>query len=76
MTGQKRATIYLDPELHRALRLKAAAADSSISAMVNDAVKAALYEDAEDISAFSERAEEPGIAFETFVRGLKRRGRL
>ena len=76
MTTQKRATIYLDADVHRALRLKAAAADSSISAMVNDAVKAALFEDAEDLAAFAERADEPGIAFETFVRGLKRRGRL
>lgn len=76
MEPLKRATIYLEPEVHRALRLKAAAADSSISAMVNRAVKFALAEDAIDLSAFDERAEEPSVPFETFVRGLKRRGRI
>jgi len=76
MEPLKRATIYLDPDVHRALRLKAAATDSSISAMVNRAVKFALAEDAIDLSAFEERAEEPGVPFGAFVRGLKRRGRI
>jgi predicted HicB family RNase H-like nuclease len=54
-TAQKRATVYFDPFLHRALRLKAAATDRSISELVNDAVKAALAEDASDIEAFEIR---------------------
>lgn len=76
MDTQKRATVYFEPEVHRALRLKAAASDRSISDMVNDAVKAALAEDAEDLASFSERKNEKSISFDTFVQGLKRRGRI
>ena len=76
METQKRATVYFEAEVHRALRLKAAAADRSISDMVNDAVKAALTEDAEDIAAFAERKSERSTSFDTFVQGLKRRGRI
>jgi plasmid stability protein len=75
-TGQKRATIYLDSQLHRALRLKAAQSDRSISALVNEAVRLALLEDTEDIEALDARAAEPRLSFEAFVKGLKRRGRL
>ena len=57
--AQKRATVYFDPYLHRALRLKAAETDRSISALVNEAVKAALAEDVSDIEAFEVRENEP-----------------
>ena len=76
MSLPKRATIYFDAEIHRALRLKAAATDRSVSDMVNDAVKIALSEDAEDIAAFDERAREKSVNFETVVRSLKRRGKI
>ena len=76
MTLSKRATVYFEPEIHRALRLKAAASDRSISDMVNDAVKLALAEDAEDLAAFEERAHEKSIDFETVVRSLRRRGKI
>jgi plasmid stability protein len=76
MDSQKRATVYFDADVHRALRLKAAAADRSISEMVNDAVKATLAEDAEDLAAFSERKSEKSVSFDEFVRGLRRRGRI
>jgi len=76
MDTQKRATIYFHPDIHRALRLRAAATDRSISDMVNEAVRAALAEDAEDLAAFDERKNEKDLSFETFVKGLKRRGRL
>jgi len=76
METQKRATIYFHPDIHRALRLRAAATDRSISDMVNEVVKAALAEDAEDLAAFDERKNEKNLSFETFVKGLKRRGRL
>jgi hypothetical protein len=75
-TAQKRATVYFDPYLHRALRLKAAATDRSISGLVNDAVKAALAEDASDIEAFEIREKEPNYAFEDVVKDLKRRGKI
>lgn len=73
---QKRATVYFDPFLHRALRLKAAETDRSISELVNEAVKAALAEDACDIEAFEVREKEPDYAFEDVVKDLKRRGKI
>lgn len=72
----RRTTIYLDADVHRALKLRAAAADKSVSEMVNDAVRMALAEDAEDLAAFSERRSERAQSFESFVAGMKRRGRL
>ena len=74
--AQKRATVYFDPSLHRALRLKAAETDTSISKLVNEAVKAALAEDAGDLEAFEVRESEPDYAFEDVVRDLKRRGKI
>ena len=76
MDAQKRATVYFEADVHRALRLKAAASDRSISDMVNDAVKASLAEDAEDLAAFSERKNEKSLSFDTFVQGMRRRGRI
>jgi plasmid stability protein len=76
MSTPKRATVYFDPDIHRALRLRAATSDRSISDMVNQAVKLALAEDAEDLAAFHERKREPNLDFEEFVKALKRRGKL
>ena len=72
----KRATVYFDPELHRALRLKAAETDTSISEIVNEAVKMALAEDAEDLAAFADRVHEPELPFEDVVKDLRRRGKI
>jgi len=77
MTSQaKRATVYLDPDLHKALRLKSAETSRSISELVNNAIKEALAEDAEDIAAFEERAREPFISYDEMVKRLKRDGRI
>jgi plasmid stability protein len=76
MSNPKRATVYFDPDIHRALRLRAAASDKSISDMVNEAVKLTLAEDAEDLVAFDERKREPNLDFEQFVKALKRRGKI
>jgi plasmid stability protein len=76
MDSPKRATVYFSSDVHKALRLRAAAADRSISDMVNDAVRIALAEDATDLESFKERQNEKSISFETFVAGLKRRGRI
>ena len=74
--SQKRATVYFDPALHRALRLKAAETDCSISDLVNDAVKNALAGDAADFEAFEARENEPDYLFEDVVKDLKRRGKI
>lgn len=76
MEDTKRATVYFDSSVHQALRLKAAATDRSISDMVNDAVKVALAEDAEDLSAFDRRKSERSISFESLVRDMRKRGRI
>jgi hypothetical protein len=72
----KRATIYFDATLHEALREKAAEADTSISEIVNEAVRNALNDDASDLQVFDDRKNEPTIPYETFVRDMKRRGKL
>ncbi|MBN1629649.1 MAG: ribbon-helix-helix protein, CopG family [Thermoleophilia bacterium] len=74
--ASRRTTVYLDPELHRALRLKAAETDRSISELVNDALRSALAEDADDLQAFDERASEPDLLFETVVKALKADGKI
>jgi post-segregation antitoxin (ccd killing protein) len=77
MTVQtKRTTIYLDSDLHQALRLKAVAVSRSVSDIVNAAVKEALADDAEDIAAFEERAKEPLISYDEMVKRLKKDGRI
>ncbi len=68
--------MYFDPDLHLALRLKAAETDRSLSDIVNEAVKLTLAEDAEDLAVFEERAGEPNLPFENVVKDLKRRGKI
>jgi hypothetical protein len=76
MEDSKRATVYFGADIHRALRLKAAASDRSISDVVNEAVKVTLAEDAEDLAAFEQRKAERSVSFESFVRTLRQRGRI
>ncbi|MHB8946040.1 MAG: CopG family transcriptional regulator [Bacillota bacterium] len=72
----KRATISFDPDLHKALRIKAAETDRSISDLVNAAVRRSLAEDAVDLAAFEDRVHEPIVAYEDVLRDLKSRGKL
>ena len=72
----KRTTIYLEPDLHKALRLKAIAISQSVSEIVNYAVRLTLTEDAEDISAFEERGGEPLISYEEMLKRLTQDGRI
>ena len=72
----RRTTIYLDPDLHRALRIKAAETDRAVSDLVEEAVRQSLAEDAEDLAAFEDRAGETPLRFEEVVKDLQRRGRL
>jgi hypothetical protein len=76
METSKRVTVYFEPEVHKALRLKAASSDRSVSDMVNDAVRLSLAEDADDLEAFSARRKEKSVSFDSFVTGLKRRGQI
>ena len=75
-TPAKRATIYLDPIVHKALKLKAVETSRSVSDLVNAAVREALAEDAEDLAAFEERANEPLLSYDEMVKRLKKDGRI
>jgi plasmid stability protein len=72
----RRATVYFDPQIHRALRIKAAATERSLSEIVNEAVRLALAEDADDLRAFDERAHEPNLSFEDVLEDLRKRGEI
>ncbi len=72
----KRATIYFDSDIHKALRLKAANTDTSVSDLVNRAVRQALAEDREDLKAIDERVAEPSITYEALLEDLKAHGKL
>ena len=72
----KRATVYFDEDLHKALKLRSVESSTTLSEFVNEAVKNALAEDLEDLESFRERESEPYIDFETFLRGLKKNGKL
>lgn len=72
----KRSTVYFDPSIHQALRLKAASTQVSLSELVDEAVRLLMREDQEDISAFSERIKEPEISYEVLLNDLKKHGKL
>ncbi|RLC19204.1 MAG: CopG family transcriptional regulator [Deltaproteobacteria bacterium] len=75
-TLSKRSTIYLDPTLHHALRLKALETSCSMSKIINEALREALAEDANDLSIFERRADEPLVSYEKMVKRLKQDGRI
>jgi predicted transcriptional regulator len=72
----KRATIYLDPDLHRALKIKAAETSASVSEIIERAIRRELSEDQEDLKAFKERENEGTISFEKVLDDLKRNGKI
>lgn len=73
MPERNRTTVYFEPGLYRALKVKAATTDQSISELVNDALRAALREDAIDLEALRKRRHEPRIPLERVLADLKRR---
>jgi hypothetical protein len=72
----KRATIYFEPALHQALRIRAAHTDRSISELVNEAVRSLLRDDADDLDAFETRVAEPTMTYEALLKDLRKHGRL
>lgn len=72
----KRSTVYFEPDIHQALRMKAAMAHVSISEVVNEAVRIALQEDQEDLGTFEERANEPTLSYEELLKDLESHGKL
>lgn len=74
--SNKRSTIYFDPEIHQALRLKAAHTHSTVSSLVNEAVRLSLREDQEDLAAFEDRANDPLLSYEEFLTDLRTHGKI
>lgn len=72
----KRATVYLEPDLHRILKLKAAQTTRSVSDLVNEAVRHELLEDQQDLETFRERAKESTVSYEQILKDLKRNGKI
>ena len=72
----KRSTVYFDPDLHRALRIKAAHSHRTLSDLVNEAVRMTLAEDQQDLAAFDERADERTITYEELLKDLKAHGKI
>jgi hypothetical protein len=72
----KRATVYLDPDLHRALKIKSAHSERTLSELVNLAIRLSLAEDHEDLLAFDERKDEQNLDFEEVLKELKASGKL
>ena len=75
-TTPKRSTVYFDPDLYKALKIKAAQYDKSLSELINQAVRWSLVEDAEDLVAFEARKNEPNLGFEKVLTDLRYRGRI
>ena len=75
-TINRRSTVYLEPDLHKALRVKAMETEQSVSNLINEAIRVSLLEDSDDLSAFSERASEVNLDFESVLKDLKHRGKL
>ena len=75
-TNTKRTTVYLDPELHYALRIKAAETEHSMSELVEEAIKLSLAEDSIDLAAFDERKKEPSLPLEDVLKKLRKNGKI
>jgi plasmid stability protein len=76
MSELKRSTIYFEPELHRALRVKAASTQRTVSEIVNEALREALREDHDDLAAFASRVNEPTLSYEALLDDLRANGKL
>jgi len=76
MPSDTRMTVYLRPKIYRALKIKSATTDRSVSEIVNAAVIEALREDKADLEAIDKRNKEPSRPFQQILRDLKRDGLL
>jgi len=75
-TTQKRATVYFEPEIHKALKIKSLETSKSVSELVNNAVKELFAEDAEDLAAIEQRADDKLISYAEIIKRLKKDGRI
>ena len=72
----KRATVYFDPALHQALRVRAAISNQSLSELVDEAVRLLMVEDQQDLATYADRVAETEISYEAMLEDLKKHGKL
>lgn len=72
----KRSTVYFDPDIHQALKIKAASTGSSLSEIVDEAIRLLMLEDQEDLEAIADRVAEPVITYDALLKDLKRHGKI
>jgi len=65
-------TLILHDTILQALKLKSSETKQSMSELVNDALKAGLQEDLEDIKSWEEREGEDTYSYEEFLGLLKK----
>lgn len=75
-TLSKRSTVYFDPAIHQALKIKAATSHLSVSEIIDEALRAQLAEDQEDLAAFEQRVKEPEMSYEALLNDLKKHGKI
>jgi uncharacterized protein YqjF (DUF2071 family) len=75
-TLSKRSTVYFEPSIHHALKLRAASSDTSVSEIIDEAVRLLMREDQEDLAAVRERANEPEISYEELLNSLQADGKI
>ena len=75
-TLSKRSTVYFDPAIHQALRIKVASSHLSVSEIVDEALRMQLAEDQEDLSVFDARVREPEMSYESLLKDLKKHGKI
>jgi hypothetical protein len=72
----KRSTVYFDPEIHKALKIKAASTDLSLSELIDEAARLLMLEDQEDLESIADRVSEPVVSYETLLKDLKKHGKI
>jgi len=72
----KRSTVYFEPSIHNALKMRAASSDTSISELVDEAVKLLMKEDQEDLAAIRQRSNESEISYEELLNSLEADGKI
>ena len=72
----KRSTVYFDPAIHQALKLKAASTNVSLSELIDHAVRLLLLEDQEDLASIADRVNEPVMTYESLLSDLKKHGKI
>lgn len=72
----KRSTIYFDPAIHQALKVKSVISSRSVSELVDEAIRQVMVEDQEDLETYDHRSEEPEISYEELLNQLKQHGKI